>query len=552
MDMLGIFKNIIKNDYIYEVEKVLEKKKITNEIRSLVMDTLFKIEETYPNYKRVKVDVLEKKDYIAQIISALKRVENIEIMYMQEKDVLKCLTKTIIDKNANDYYDITIYHNNLSLLYALQTIIHEEYGGNEIACSDTFDTILKYGGIYSDIEILRDFSAWNWNRNSIKNMNIYYDIIYRNLLLILGVEKILELKKTKQCIYFMKKYLLKKYKNKNVEKLIDIIKEITFVIGSEEERKLELEANKKIIDMYMAMKDIKKFTQTVNEEKKKNNKLIAKYDKILNSHNVLEREYEEYLKSIEEKKEKTQKASLNLDKMMDALDNNDEQNIDKIEKIPTEDIEHFSIEIFEKRKKLYNKNLELSKIGNPENYVEHKKLLEDKIKHILNYNEVKGNTKKEEELLENLILEYQKIVYDMLEDRIEVLYTNEEVIDEIYRQRYIRYQNVLKDKYIYQISDLYQKMDKILHLIVDKAMKFEVLERVSEEENTNYAVVSPALKTEILFLEDAKLSIYTGKTTLLCIYDGNVLIKEIELFDVDPKLISIPTKKKIKLFKGKK
>ena len=478
--MLGIFKNIIKNDYIYEVEKVLEKKKITNEIRSLVMDTLFKIEETYPNYKRVKVDVLEKKDYIAQIISALKRVENIEIMYMQEKDVLKCLTKTIIDKNANGYYDITIYQNNLSLLYALQTIIHEEYGGNEIACSDTFDTILKYGGIYSDIEILRDFSGWNWNRNSIKNMNIYYDIIYRNLLLILGVEKILELKKTKQCIYFMKKYLLKKYKNKNVEKLIDIIKEITFVIGSEEERKLELEANKKIIDMYMAMKDIKKFTQTVNEEKKKNNKLIAKYDKILNSHNVLEREYEEYLKSIEEKKEKTQKASLNLDKMMDALDNNDEQNIDKIEKIPTEDIEHFSIEIFEKRKKLYNKNLELSKIGNPENYVEHKKLLEDKIKHILNYNEVKGNTKKEEELLENLILEYQKIVYDMLEDRIEVLYTNEEVIDEIYRQRYIRYQNVLKDKYIYQISDLYQKMDKILHLIVDKAMKFEVLERVRE------------------------------------------------------------------------
>ena len=549
--MLGIFKNIMKDDYIYEVEKVLEKKKITNEIKSLVMDTLFKIEETYPNYKRVKVDVLEKKEYINQIIRALKMVENIEVMYMQEKDVLKCVTKTMVDKNENGYYDITIYQNNLSLLYALQTIIHEEYGGNEIACSDTFTTILKYGGIYSDIEILRDFSGWNWNRNSIKNINIYHDIIYKNLLLILGIDKIIELKKTKQCIYFMKKYLLKKYKNKNVEKLIDIIKEITFVMGSEEERTLELEANKKIIDMYMAMKDIKKFTQTVNEEKKKNNKLLAKYDKILNSHKVLEREYEEYLKNIEEKEGKLSKTSLNLDKMIDALESNEEENIGKIEKVETEDIERFSIEIFEKRKKIYNKNLELSKIGNPENYVQHKKLLEDKIKHILKYNEVKGNQKKEEELLENLVLEYQKIVYDMLEDRIEVLYTNEEVIDEIYRQRYIRYQNVSKDKHIYQISDLYQKMDKILHLIVDKAMKFEVLEKVSEEKNTNYAAVSPALKTEILFLEDVKISIYTGKTTLLCIYDGNVLIKEIELFDVDPKLISIPTKKKIKLFKGK-
>ena len=549
--MLGIFKNIMKDDYIYEVEKVLEKKKITNEIKSLVMDTLFKIEETYPNYKRVKVDVLEKKEYINQIIRALKMVENIEVMYMQEKDVLKCVTKTMVDKNENGYYDITIYQNNLSLLYALQTIIHEEYGGNEIACSDTFTTILKYGGIYSDIEILRDFSGWNWNRNSIKNINIYHDIIYKNLLLILGIDKIIELKKTKQCIYFMKKYLLKKYKNKNVEKLIDIIKEIIFVMGSEEERKIELEANKKIIDMYMAMKDIRKFTQTINEEKKKNNKLLAKYDKILNSHKVLEREYEEYLKNIEEKEGKPSKTSLNLDKMLDALESNEEENIGKIEKLETEDIERFSIEIFEKRKKIYNKNLELSKIGNPENYVQHKKLLEDKIRHILNYEKVKGNSKKEEELLENLVLEFQKIVYDMLEDRIEVLYTNEEVIDEIYRQRYIRYQNVSKDKHIYQISDLYQKMDKILHLIVDKAMKFEVLEKVSEEKNTNYAAVSPALKTEILFLEDVKISIYTGKTTLLCIYDGNVLIKEIELFDVDPKLISIPTKKKIKLFKGK-
>ena len=552
MDMLGIFKNIIKNDYIYEIEKTLEKKGITNEIKSLVMDTLFKIEETYPNYKRIKVDVLEKRDYIREIVVALKKVDNIYIMNMQEKDILKCVTDTKIEKNARGYYDIQIYHNNLSLLYALQTIINEEYGINEQPCSSAFDKILKIGGIYSNIEILRDFSGWNWNRNKIKNFNIYYDIIYKNLLLILGIDKMIELKKTRQCIHFMKKYLLKKYKNDNVEKLMEILKEIVFVISSEEEKKLEIEANKKIIDMYMAMKDIKKFMQKVNEEKKKNNKLIAEYDKILNSHNVLEREYNEYLKAIEKSKnEDSSNGSLNIDSIIDILDI-EEDDIGKIDKEEIKNIELFSIQIFEKRKKVYNKNLELSKIGNPENYVEHKRILEEKIKYILDYEKVKGDAKKEEELLENLMIEYQKIVYDMLEDRIEVIYTNEEVIDEIYRQRYIRYQNVLKDKYIYQISDLYQKMDKILHLIVAKAMKFDVLERVSEEENTNYAAVSPALKTEVLSLEEVKVAIYTGKTTLLCIYDGNVLIKEIELFDVDPKLISIPTKKKIKLFKGKK
>ena len=393
----------------------------------------------------------------------------------------------------------------------------------------------------------------------MSGVNVYYDIIYKNLLWIIGIDKLIELKKTKQCIYYMKKYLLKKYRKENVEKLITILKEMIFVFGTDEEKEKEVLANKKALDMYNAMKDIRKFIQKVNEEKKKNNKLIAEYDKILNSQKVLEREFEEYTKQTKEVKEKKKKedngksiAISELEQIVDIINMDEENNQNGKQQDMTKNIEVFSIDIFEKRKKLYEKNLELAKIGNPENYVEHKRLLEDSIKHILRYQEVKDDEKAKEKLIEDLILEYQQVVYDMLEDRIDVLYTNEEVIDEIYRQRYIRYQNVGKNKYIYQVTELYQKMDNVLHLIVEKALKFDILERLSEEGNTNYAAISPALKTAILSLEDIRVSLYTGKITLLCIYDGNVLIKEIELFDVDPKLVSIPTKKKIKLFKGKK
>lgn len=393
----------------------------------------------------------------------------------------------------------------------------------------------------------------------MSGVNVYYDIIYKNLLWIIGIDKLIELKKTKQCIYYMKKYLLKKYRKENVEKLITILKEMIFVFGTDEEKEKEILANKKALDMYNAMKDIRKFIQKVNEEKKKNNKLIAEYDKILNSQKVLEREFEEYTKQTKEVKEKKKKeddgksiAISELEQIVDIINMDEENNQNGKQQDMTKNIEVFSIDIFEKRKKLYEKNLELAKIGNPENYVEHKRLLEDSIKHILRYQEVKDDEKAKEKLIEDLILEYQQVVYDMLEDRIDVLYTNEEVIDEIYRQRYIRYQNVGKNKYIYQVTELYQKMDNVLHLIVEKALKFDILERLSEEGNTNYAAISPALKTAILSLEDIRVALYTGKITLLCIYDGNVLIKEIELFDVDPKLVSIPTKKKIKLFKGKK
>ena len=393
----------------------------------------------------------------------------------------------------------------------------------------------------------------------MSGVNIYYDIIYKNLLWLIGIDKLIELKKTKQCIYYMKKYLLKKYRKENVEKLITILKEMIFVFGTDEEKEKEILANKKALDMYNAMKDIRKFIQKVNEEKKKNNKLIAEYDKILNSQKVLEREFEEYTKQTKEVKEEKKKeddgksiAISELEQIVDIINMDEENNQNGKQQDMTKNIEVFSIDIFEKRKKLYEKNLELAKIGNPENYVEHKRLLEDSIKHILRYQEVKDDEKAKEKLIEDLILEYQQVVYDMLEDRIDVLYTNEEVIDEIYRQRYIRYQNVAKNKYIYQVTELYQKMDNVLHLIVEKALKFDILERLSEESNTNYAAISPALKTAILSLEDIRVALYTGKITLLCIYDGNVLIKEIELFDVDPKLVSIPTKKKIKLFKGKK
>ena len=393
----------------------------------------------------------------------------------------------------------------------------------------------------------------------MSGVNVYYDIIYKNLLWIIGIDKLIELKKTKQCIYYMKKYLLKKYRKENVEKLITILKEMIFVFGTDEEKEKEISANKKALDMYNAMKDIRKFIQKVNEEKKKNNKLIAEYDKILNSQKVLEREFEEYTKQTKEVKEKKKKeddgksiAISELEQIVDIINMDEENNQNGKQQDMTKNIEVFSIDIFEKRKKLYEKNLELAKIGNPENYVEHKRLLEDSIKHILRYQEVKDDEKAKEKLIEDLILEYQQVIYDMLEDRIDVLYTNEEVIDEIYRQRYIRYQNVGKNKYIYQVTELYQKMDNVLHLIVEKALKFDILERLSEEGNTNYAAISPALKTAILSLEDIRVALYTGKITLLCIYDGNVLIKEIELFDVDPKLVSIPTKKKIKLFKGKK
>ena len=94
------------------------------------------------------------------------------------------------------------------------------------------------------------------------------------------------------------------------------------------------EANKKIIDMYMAMKDIKKFTQTVNEEKKKNNK----EDKQKSLKNYIN-SYNKTAKSQEAKKEILQYFCDALNKV-----------IPKNKRYKIKEIE----EIFEKIENLYN------------------------------------------------------------------------------------------------------------------------------------------------------------------------------------------------------
>ena len=65
-------------------------------------------------------------------------------MKMEEKDILKCVTKTSISINDNKFYNIKIYQNNLSLLYAIQMIVNREYGINLVPCSDTFSRILEF------------------------------------------------------------------------------------------------------------------------------------------------------------------------------------------------------------------------------------------------------------------------------------------------------------------------------------------------------------------------------------------------------------------------
>ena len=71
MDMLGIFKNIIKNDYIYEIEKTLEKKGLNSENAEITM---------YPQ-NEIEITDIETAAKILKLYDDLEDNEDVQEIY---------------------------------------------------------------------------------------------------------------------------------------------------------------------------------------------------------------------------------------------------------------------------------------------------------------------------------------------------------------------------------------------------------------------------------------------------------------------------------------
>ena len=56
--------NIDIKDYNNELEKILENKLFSYDVKNLLLSMLYKIENAYKDYEKVKVEVPSKREYI--------------------------------------------------------------------------------------------------------------------------------------------------------------------------------------------------------------------------------------------------------------------------------------------------------------------------------------------------------------------------------------------------------------------------------------------------------------------------------------------------------
>ena len=68
MDTEKIFSKLNSKDYNNQLEKILEKKDFSEDVKNLLLSCVYKIDAGYKDYETVKVAVQNKKTYIEEIL----------------------------------------------------------------------------------------------------------------------------------------------------------------------------------------------------------------------------------------------------------------------------------------------------------------------------------------------------------------------------------------------------------------------------------------------------------------------------------------------------
>lgn len=216
--------------------------------------------------------------------------------------------------------------------------------------------------------------------------------------------------------------------------------------------------------------------------------------------------------------------------------------ISRNEKLPLEK-KIFSMrilsKIMEEEKDCKLKELaQLNLLLNPQNFVNYKKKLEKKEKYL---SELKSKDK--EKRLDELKLEFQKLFLKMMELNLKKAETKQEIEKIIYDFRYYCLLHYNVSKKINEVTELQEQLDEVAKMIIDKAIEYKVMEKISYNNDTNFEILKNIFNVRIIKLEDAYLKITKEKDKyFLQIFDENIFEEKVEI--QKPKELEIKLNKK--------
>lgn len=525
MEREKIFSKFTAKDYNTQLEEILEKKDFSTDIKNLLLSMLYKIEAAYKDYTIVKGIVDEQNEYIEELLNIIEEKCNKIVIAKsgttEAKEIERSKSNYIVDELDGSI--LLMYPNEKILLYTLymlndkQIYLDEKYNLVRISLSE----LLNYGENINSTEVLRDFNGWSWNTICSEIPDISINLVYQNLIYLLGIDFIKKWIHTEEVIDYVKvvqEKLIKKYGKENTNEILRQIYKISIIIctsKNEREKERLLEEKKDLEVELEKLKDKENLLAEISNFKKDTVKKIKEIDNILSNKNLL---YKEFVTRNEKRSEYNK--ILNIVHMAEILNKERKKYLIAIEK----------------------KN----KLLDPKFYLQKKKNIEIELELL---KDIKKSKKVREEKKLQYIIQLQKAFIRCFSMEIEEATQKEDIMKLIYGLRYFNLLYISDNKKIYEEEQLKEYLDKLEQELLNKAYELKAVNIIANESSINKKIIENILLTKIISMENISIELIEKENGLeVQIYDGDIYEKSFVINKYNKNMILVKLKKRIKYF----
>ena len=503
---MGLFSKTEREEYNDRLEEILENKKFNIEAKNLLLSMLYNIENSYEDYYKVKTNVDTKKEFIENLLRIIEE-ECEEIITVtprtEESKELEIINKeSLIDVKLGK---IVVYANEKDLLFSLVKLDEEfksyrEYKIFKGKLEDEYliksrKEVLINGAAMNRSEVIRDFNGWSWNNAILDIENININLIYQNMLILLGrrVEKcnrydeiavnsedlsalnstgrrereaiiVNPIKDAFEEVFF-------KEKVENIVKYIDII---ALANLAKEDVEVRYYIEKKLKNMEKSIKlmeDEKKFFKEREKEKNKISKEIKKIDAILDNKELLEEEY-----------------------------NKRNKKLSKENKIFS--VSHLANMLEEEKENLILKTKNANKMKDENEYAVEKEKLQREYMYM---QQIVDAISKDfaEEIVKDIQIEFLKC----FKTKVESAMSKDELVKLLYEFRYYCLLPINEIQLVKDIPALQEPIKEVMDLLIDKSIDKKVIENISNSVSLCYNILKYVFESRIVDLEKMHIQI---------------------------------------------
>ena len=515
----GLFSKF--KDYNYILDQLLERKRFQENSKNLLLSMFYKIETSYDDYAKIKIVNSSKSHFLDEIIKIIDEYCNHIYLLDPKKEEIQELKKrhtwALTDEREKKIYS---YPTEVALLYGIADIkpkyffIHNKYD----YLKDSFQKVLVDGSNLNKTEVIRNFNGWSWDVDGDKNINCLNNLIYQDLAIIFGSAFLKrwegDSSPKKDYIAEIKKRLKDGYDEKIMHSFYISLMRLLLVVSNDHEDNIAI--YNKALKSYEDISNKSEYILKISREKMKISKSLEQIEKILNSQELLIREY------------------------------------NRRNKLRSDDKKYFSLEGLvndlsrkkELRVKRFKQLMELSK---PSSYLAMKEELKEKI------NILSVFSKDSIDVLE-YVKAFQKEVIECIDKEIEEITEKEEYIELLYKLRYLKKLRVDSNTKIEDIKVLNNLVEKLMKKIVTKACENRIFNVFARNVDLNYWIISRVIDSQIINFETIDISLMKEKVDgqeviSVLIYDNDVLEKKEDIdFEFDKKDLAVRFKKQVSLY----